>query len=63
MVLSRPVPEYEAIKDHLAFYPQLTDVCYVGGERVTPQPAGFYGGWITRNVVDPFKGEPGTQFW
>ncbi|MGQ0602662.1 MAG: DUF427 domain-containing protein [Anaerolineales bacterium] len=58
-----PVPEYEVIKDHLVFYPQLMDVCYVDGERVTPQPAGFYGGWITRNVVGPFKGEPGTQFW
>ena len=24
---------------------------------------GFYGGWITDDVVGPFKGEPGTAGW
>jgi hypothetical protein len=28
-----------------------------------PQPGGFYGGWITPNVVGPFKGDPGTRGW
>lgn len=31
-----------------------------GGERVRPQPGGFYGGWITSEIVGPVKGEPGT---
>jgi hypothetical protein len=39
------------------------DACYVDGERVTPQPGGFYGGWITHDIVGPFKGEPGTSGW
>ena len=38
-------------------------VCYVGDERVQPQPSGFYGGWITSDVVGPFKGGPGTVGW
>jgi uncharacterized protein (DUF427 family) len=58
-----PVAEYAAIRDHIALYPQLMDACFVDGERVTPQPGGFYGGWITAKVVGPFKGEPGTQGW
>ncbi|MGD1904342.1 MAG: hypothetical protein ACFB9N_19135 [Geitlerinemataceae cyanobacterium] len=36
---------------------------WVDGEQVTPQPGGFYGGWITSDVVGPFKGEPGTMGW
>lgn len=58
-----PAPGFEAIRDHLAIYPQLMDACTVDGERVIPQPGGFYGGWITRQVVGPFKGEPGTEGW
>ncbi|MEO5929677.1 MAG: DUF427 domain-containing protein [Candidatus Kapaibacterium sp.] len=50
-----PTPRFAAIMDHLAFYPRLMDACYVDGERVTPQPGGFYGGWITSDIVGPFK--------
>ena len=52
-----------AIKDYVAFYPQLINSCTVDGEQVTPQPGEFYGGWITRDVVGPFKGEPGSWGW
>lgn len=55
-----PTPAFTAIKDYIAFYPSLMDACYVDGEKVTPQPGGFYGGWITKNIVGPFKGGPGT---
>jgi len=58
-----PTPGFEAIKDHLAFYPHLMDACYVDGERVQAQAGGFYGGWITSDIVGPFKGEPGTWGW
>lgn len=27
------------------------------------QAGDFYGGWITDEVVGPFKGEPGTRGW
>jgi uncharacterized protein (DUF427 family) len=58
-----PAPGFEEIRDHLAFYPAKMDACYVDGERVQPQPGGFYGGWITADVVGPFKGGPGTSGW
>lgn len=59
----QPSGGFEMIKDHVAFYPGLMDACYVDGERVRPQPGRFYGGWITDDVVGPFKGEPGTHGW
>ena len=58
-----PLPPFEALVEHLAFFPGRVDACYVGDERVTPQPGPFYGGWITRDLVGPFKGEPGTEHW
>jgi uncharacterized protein (DUF427 family) len=58
-----PLPGFEAIRDHLAFYVSRVDEAWVGDERATPQPGGFYGGWITSRVVGPFKGEPGTFGW
>lgn len=62
-VYERPAAGFEAITDHLAFYAGRVDACFVDDERVTPQPGGFYGGWITRDVVGPFKGGPGTLGW
>ncbi len=60
---SQPTPAFAPIAGWLAFYAPLMDACYVGDDRVTPQPGGFYGGWITSDVVGPFKGEPGTEGW
>jgi uncharacterized protein (DUF427 family) len=58
-----PTEGFEAIRDHLAFYAGPMDGCWVGEHRVEPQPGRFYGGWITPELVGPFKGEPGTQGW
>jgi uncharacterized protein (DUF427 family) len=54
---------FEIIRDCFAFYPGLMDACYVGNERVQPQPGDFYGGWVTSDIVGPFKGGPGTKGW
>jgi uncharacterized protein (DUF427 family) len=59
----QPAAGYEAIRGHPAFYAGPMDACTVGGERVEPQPSGFYGGWITSDLVGPFKGGPGTTGW
>jgi uncharacterized protein (DUF427 family) len=59
----RPVPAFEAIRDCLAFYACSQVACYVDGIRVQPQPGQFYGGWITPDIIGPFKGEPGTARW
>ena len=58
----RPRPRFEVIKGYLAFYPGRVD-CLLDGEPVTTQAGRFYGGWITSDVVGPFKGEPGTGHW
>ena len=58
-----PAAGFEAIRDHVAFYPDGMDRCTVDDEVVTPQPGRFYGGWITSDIVGPFKGDPGTEFW
>jgi uncharacterized protein (DUF427 family) len=58
----QPTPAFEPIRDHLAFYAQLVD-CSVDGEVVESNEGAFYGGWITRDVVGPFKGGAGTAHW
>lgn len=58
-----PTPAFAAIKDHVAFYAGPMDRCLVDGEEAQPSPGGFYGGWITSDVVGPFKGAPGTGHW
>jgi hypothetical protein len=58
-----PTSSFAAIKDYIAFYAGPMDACYLNGEKVIPQPGGFYGGWITSDVVGPFKGEKGTWGW
>ena len=58
-----PTPAFVDLADCLAVYAAAMDVCTVAGEAVTPQPGGFYGGWVTSDLEGPFKGGPGTQFW
>ena len=62
---SYPQPNrgYDAIRDHLAFYAAKVDEAWVGDERATPQPGGFYGGWVTSRIVGPIKGVPGSRSW
>jgi uncharacterized protein (DUF427 family) len=58
-----PDPGFENIRAYFAFYPRRMDACWVGEHRVTPQPGFFYGGWVTSNLVGPFKGSPGSEGW
>jgi uncharacterized protein (DUF427 family) len=58
-----PAPGYESIAGHLAFYAARVDEAWVGDERATPQPGGFYGGWVTSRIVGPIKGGPGSFGW
>ena len=51
-----PTAGFEAITDAVAFYCAPMDACFVGEEQATPQPGGFYGGWVTSGIVGPFKG-------
>jgi uncharacterized protein (DUF427 family) len=58
-----PSPAFAVITHHVAFYAGRMDACFVDGERVVPQPGGFYGGWISPRIVGPFKGGPGSRGW
>lgn len=58
-----PTVPYKDLRGHVAFYPHAMDACWVDGEQVQAQPGDFYGGWITADVVGPFKGTPGTSHW
>ena len=58
-----PSPRFAVLRDHVAFYAGRMDACSVDDEAVVPQPGGFYGGWITGDVVGPFKGGPGSMGW
>ena len=58
-----PRRAYAAIADDLSFYAHKVDECRVGGINVVAQDGPFYGGWITPNLIGPFKGEPGTLWW
>lgn len=57
-----PFEEFKKIGNYMSFYPAMLE-CWLGGERVKPQPGTFYGGWITHDIVGPFKGAPGTESW
>ncbi len=58
----QPSRGFAAIRGYLAFDPARLE-CFVDGERARPQEGGFYAGWITSDVVGPFKGGPGTTGW
>jgi uncharacterized protein (DUF427 family) len=57
-----PFPAFAAIAHHLAFYAQHLR-CSVDGEVVQANDGAFYGGWITSDIVGPFKGGVGTAHW
>lgn len=58
-----PTPAFASIAGYVTFYPERVGRCLVDGEPVEPQPGDFYGGWVTPDVVGPFKGSPGTMLW
>jgi uncharacterized protein (DUF427 family) len=58
-----PIGNFAAIQGYIAFYPSRIDACYVDGERVQSQQGDFYGGWITSDIVGPFKGGTGSWGW
>jgi uncharacterized protein (DUF427 family) len=58
-----PTDRFASIRNWLSFYAGPMDEVTVNGERVVPQEGGFYSGWITSDVVGPFKGGPGTWGW
>ena len=58
-----PTRRFEKIRNYLAFCASKLDLCEVAGERVSSQQGSFYGGWVTSNLMGPFKGASGTEGW
>lgn len=58
-----PKKDFLLLRDRLAVYAHLMDACWVNGIKVSAQKGTFYGGWITPNIVGPFKGSPGSWGW
>jgi uncharacterized protein (DUF427 family) len=58
-----PTSGFAPLREHVAVYAGRMEACFLDEERVVPQPGGFYGGWITAELVGPFKGGPGTLGW
>lgn len=60
---ANPTRAFEPIRDFVSFYPGAMEGCFVEGERVTPQPGDFYGGWVTSNLSGIVKGDAATRHW
>ena len=58
----KPWSRFADLAGYFSFYPGRLE-CTVDGERVRPQHGDFYGGWVTDEIVGPYKGEPGTGGW
>lgn len=59
----KPTKGFLALRDHVSVYPSRVDACFLDDEQVQAQEGDFYGGWITSDLVGPFKGPPGTRGW
>ncbi|MEX0430870.1 DUF427 domain-containing protein [Spiribacter insolitus] len=57
-----PLAGAETIAGWFSAYPEKLD-CRVGDEPVQSQSGRYYGGWVTQELVGPWKGEPGTSHW
>jgi uncharacterized protein (DUF427 family) len=58
-----PTRGFAALRGAIAVMAAAVDRCTVNGETVTPQPGGFYGGWVTSWIIGPFKGIPDSMGW
>ena len=58
----QPTSAFKQLAGYFSFYPASFE-CFVDNKLVIPQPGQFYGGWVTEDVVGPFKGVTGSQWW
>jgi uncharacterized protein (DUF427 family) len=58
-----PLPAFTELAGWIAFYPARVDACFLDDERVSAQGGDYYGGWVTADILGPFKGEAGTEGW
>ncbi len=54
---------FDQIAGAIVFYAGRVDEAWVDDERATPQPGGYYAGWVTSKITGPIKGDPGSEGW
>ena len=59
---AEPTQAFAELAGWFSFYPAQCQ-CFVAGQSVRAQAGGFYGGWVTDEIVGPYKGEPGRSGW
>lgn len=57
----KPLEDYRELGKHYSFYPQKVQACYVGDQKVLTQEGKYYGGWVTPDILGPFKTRPRTK--
>ena len=60
---AKPTSKYVELIGYIAFFAGKGCDCYVDDELAIPQPSEFFGGWVTSDIVGPFKGGEGTWEW
>lgn len=60
-VYDDPTPDFAALRGWFTFHPRAVDEAWVDGRRALAQPGVFHGGWVTSDIVGPFKGDPGPE--
>ena len=59
-----PTPAFAALAGYVVVLPRPDGrLLRRRRARCRRQEGGFYGGWITPEIVGPFKGAPGTWGW
>ena len=53
-----PTAAFAPLAGWFSLYPAAMTACRVAGQPVRAQAGGFYGGWITDELIGPFKGDP-----
>jgi uncharacterized protein (DUF427 family) len=53
-----PTAAFAPLAGWFSLYPAAMSLCLVDGQPVRAQAGGFYGGWITDELIGPFKGDP-----
>jgi hypothetical protein len=53
-IYPQPSAGYESLTDHFAFYPGRI-AAWLDDERVIAQDGDFYGGWISAELLGPFR--------
>lgn len=53
-----PRMAYRHLTGYLGIYPERVERALLGDEEVQAQPGGYWGGWVTSEILGPFRDPP-----